>query len=44
MKATVLPRDKVVKIRYSKDDKLNELLDALMTVPDMEVIDRGYRM
>ena len=44
MKATVLPRDKVVKIRYSKDDKLNELLDALMTVPGMELIDRGYRM
>ena len=44
MKAIVLPRDKVVKIRYSKDDKLNELLDALMTVPDMELIDRGYRM
>jgi hypothetical protein len=44
MKATVLPRDKIVKIRYNKDDKLNELLDALMTVQGMEVIDKGYRM
>ena len=43
MKAIVLSRDKVVKIRYNEDDKLNELLDALMTVPRMEVIDRGYR-
>ena len=44
MKATVLPRDKVVKIRYSKDDQLLELLELLSIVPDMEVIDRGYRM
>ena len=44
MKATVLPRDKVVKIRYNDKDKLNELLEVLTTVPGMEVIDRGYRM
>jgi hypothetical protein len=43
MKAIVLPRDKVVKIRYNKDDKLNELLEVLTKIPDMEVIDRGYR-
>ena len=43
MKAIVLSRDKVVKIRYNKDDKLNDLLDALTTVPGLELIDRGYR-
>ena len=43
MKAIVLSRDKVVKIRYNEDDKRNDLLDALMTVQGMEVIDRGYR-
>ena len=43
MKAIVLSRDKVVKIRYNEDDKLNELLEALITVPGMELIDRGYR-
>ena len=44
MKAIILPRDKIVKIRYNKDDKLNEILDALSTLPGMEIIDRGYRM
>ena len=43
MKATVLTRDRVIKIRYNEDDKLNELLEALTTVPGMELIDRGYR-
>ena len=43
MKAIVLSRDRVIKIRYNKDDKLNELLEALTTVPGMELIDRGYR-
>ena len=43
MKATVLSRDKVVKIRYTDKDKLNDLLDALMTVPGLELQDRGYR-
>jgi len=43
MKATVLSRDKVVKIRYTETDKLGELLDALMTVPGLEIQDRGYR-
>ncbi len=43
MKAVVLPRDKVVKIRYNETDKLSELLDALMTVPGLEIQDRGYR-
>ena len=43
MKAIVLPRDKVVKIRYTENDKLNVLLEALMTVPGLEIQDRGYR-
>ena len=43
MKAIVLSRDRVVKIRYNENDKLNELLEALTNVPGMEVIDRGYR-
>lgn len=42
MKATVLSRDKVVKIRYTASE-LNALLDALMTVPGLELQDRGYR-
>lgn len=43
MKAIVLPRDRVVKIRYDEDSELNRLMDALSTVPDMDVQDRGYR-
>lgn len=43
MKAIVLSRDKVVKIRLNENDKLNELLAALMTVPGLEIQDRGYR-
>ena len=43
MKAIVISRDRVIKIRYNEDDKLNELLEALITVPGMELIDRGYR-
>ena len=44
MKAIVLTRDRIVKIRYKEDDKLNELLELLTTIPGMELIDRGYRM
>jgi len=43
MKAIVFSRDRVVKIRYNEDDKLNELIEALSTVPGLEVIDRGYK-
>lgn len=43
MKAIVLSRDRVVKIRYNEGDNINTLLDALMTLPGMEVIDGGYR-
>ena len=43
MKAVVLSRDKVVKIRYNEGDKLSDLLEALMTVPGLEIKDRGYR-
>lgn len=43
MKAIILTRDRVVKIRYNEGDKLNELLEALMSVPGMELIDRGYK-
>lgn len=43
MRAIVLSRDKLVKIRYNESDKFNELLDALMTVPGLEIQDKGYR-
>ena len=43
MKAIVLSRDRVVKIRYNEGDNLNLLLDALRTVPGMELEDKGYR-
>ena len=43
MKAIVLSRDQVVKIRYNKESELSRLLDALLTVPDIDVQDRGYR-
>lgn len=43
MKAIVLSRDKVVKIRYNENDNLSELLEALMTVQGLELADRGYR-
>ena len=42
MKAIVLSRDKVVKIRYTESE-LNDLLEALTTVPGLELQDRGYR-
>lgn len=43
MKAMVFSRNKVVKIRYDDADNLTSLLDALLTVPGLEVIDRGYK-
>ena len=43
MKAIVLSRDRVIKIRYNEDDKLNELLETLTRIPGMELIDKGYR-
>ena len=42
MKAIVLSRDKVVKIRYTESE-LNDLLEALTTMPGLEIQDRGYR-
>ena len=42
MKAIVLPRDKVVKIRYNESE-LNDLLEALTIMPGLEIQDRGYR-
>lgn len=43
MKTIVLTRNKVVKVRYNEDDKLDDILDALMSVPGMELEDKGYR-
>jgi hypothetical protein len=43
MKAIVLPRDRVVKIRYDEESELNSLMEALSAVPDIDVQDRGYR-
>ena len=43
MRAVVLPRDRVVKIRYEGDAELSRLMEALSTVPDIDVQDRGYR-
>lgn len=42
MKATVLTRDNLVKIRYTESE-LNALLEVLTTVPGLELQDRGYR-
>ena len=42
MKAIILSRDKVVKIRYTESE-LSDLLEALMTMPGLELQDRGYR-
>jgi len=43
MKAVVLSRDKLIKIRYNEDSELNDLMGALQAVPGMDVQDRGYR-
>ena len=45
MKTIVLTRNKLVKVRYNEDesDKLNDILDALITVPGMKLEDKGYR-
>ena len=42
MKAIVLVRDKVVKIRYNEDSELNGLMDALLTVPNLDIRDRKF--
>lgn len=41
MKAIVLSRNKVVKIRYS-DPELPDLLEELRKIPNMEIKERGY--
>lgn len=43
MRAIVLSRDKVVKIRYEENESINDLLEKLMSVPGMELEDKGYR-
>ena len=43
MKAVVLSRDKLIKIRYNEDSDLNNLMDALRTVPGIDIHDKGYR-
>ena len=43
MRAIILSRDKVVKIRYNENESINDLLEKLMSVPGMERIDKGYR-
>jgi len=43
MNAIVLPRDRVVKIRWNEGDNINKLLEMLASVPGMKVIDRRYR-
>ncbi len=42
MKAVIFKRDKVIKIRYKESDNLNLLLDALRTVPGMELEEGKY--
>ena len=41
MKAIVLSRDKVVKIRYNEDTELPDLLKELHKIPNMEIKERG---
>ena len=43
MKCIILKRDKVVKIRYNENESINDLLEKLMSVPGMELEDKGYR-
>ena len=41
MKAIVLSRDKVIKIRYNGTE-LPDLLKELRKIPNMEIKERGY--
>ena len=41
MKAIILSRDKVIKIRYN-DTELPDLLKELRKIPNMEIKERGY--
>ena len=43
MRAIILSRDKVVKIRYNENESINDLLEKLMSVPGMELEDKGHR-
>ena len=43
MKAVVLSKDNLVKIRYNDDSELNRLMEALGNVQELDVQDRGYR-
>lgn len=43
MKTIIFRREKVVKIRYNRDSELTRLINALTNLPEMEVVDRGYR-
>ena len=42
MKCIILTRDRVVKIRYSEHESINDLLEKLIEVPGLEVVDRKY--
>ena len=42
MKAIVLPRDNVVKIRYNNDTELPDLLKELRKISNMKIKERGY--
>ena len=33
MKAVILKRDKIIKIRYNEGESINDLLEKLMSVP-----------
>ena len=42
IKATVLPMDNLVRIKYNNDKELDNLLTALGKVPAVEVKVNGY--
>ena len=42
MKAMVFSRDKVVKIRYTDNSELPDLLKELCKIPNLEIKEKGY--
>lgn len=42
MKALIFTRDKVVKIRYTEDSELPDLLKELRKIPNLDIDIKGY--
>ena len=42
MKAIIFTRDKLIKIRYTEDNELPDLLKELRKIPNLDIDIKGY--